>query len=176
MSGADPRVEPRIDSATAEVIASRAADLVHDLGLAGATVAAAESLTGGLLCAALTDAAGASAVVRGAVVAYATELKSSLLDVSGTLLHDRGPVDADVAAAMAAGVRTRLGATYGVSCTGVAGPAAQGGAPPGTVHVAVAGPDVLEVRSLQLPGGRAQVRAATVAAALDLLAEVLARP
>ena len=79
----------------------------------GHTVAVAESLTGGLVAAALTDIPGASASFRGGIVTYATELKASLLGVDRGMLARHGAVYAPVAAAMAAGVRTRLGATYG---------------------------------------------------------------
>ena len=85
------------------------------------TVAVAESLTGGLVAAALTDIPGASASFRGGVVTYATELKASLLGVDRDMLAQHGAVYAPVAAAMAEGVRTRLSATYGVATTGVAG-------------------------------------------------------
>ena len=136
----------------------------------GETVAVAESLTGGLVCAAITAIPGASVVLQGGVVAYATELKATLLDVSPELLGERGPVDPDVAVAMAHGVRIRCGATYGLATTGVAGPDSQGGFPPGTVHVAVVSADDSEfVRTLHLPGDRAAVRATSVAAALELL-------
>jgi nicotinamide-nucleotide amidase len=140
----------------------------------GATVAVAESLTGGLLAAALTDVAGASATFRGGVVVYATDLKEQLAGVPGPLLDAEGPVSAHVAAALAAGVRDRLGATFGVGVTGVAGPDRQNDQPVGTVHVAVAGPDAGEVRSLQLDGDRTGVRSGAVEAALELLAGVLA--
>ena len=86
----------------------------------GHTVAVAESLTGGLVAAALTDIPGASEAFRGGVVAYATELKVLLLGVDRAMLARHGAVYAPVAAAMATGVRTRLGATYGVATTGVA--------------------------------------------------------
>src|SRR6266487_1461098 len=102
------------------------------------TVAVAESLTGGLVCAALTDIPGASAVVRGGVVAYATDLKGALLGVPDFLLHQFGPVHPEVAVAMADGARLRLGAGFSVAATGVAGPEPQDGQPVGTVHVAVA--------------------------------------
>ena len=82
----------------------------------------AESLTGGLVAAALTDAPGSSAAFRGGVVAYATELKADLLGVDAMMLRRHGAVYPPVAAAMAEGVRARLGATYGVATTGVAGP------------------------------------------------------
>jgi PncC family amidohydrolase len=139
----------------------------------GASVAVAESLTGGLLGAALTDMPGASRTFRGGVLAYATELKNALLGVPSPLLEAESPVSAQVAAAMAAGVRDRLAATYGVALTGVAGPDAQAGRPAGTVFVAVAGPDGGHVRELALTGDRAAIRAGAVRAALDLLREVL---
>jgi nicotinamide-nucleotide amidase len=141
-----------------------------------ATVAAAESLTGGLLGARLTDMAGSSATFRGGVVAYATELKAGLLGVPRDLLAAHGAVHADVAAAMARGVRDRLGATYGLAVTGVAGPEPQDGRPVGTVHLSVAGPgSEVSSQSLRLPtpaGGpavRSLVRESTVTYALDLL-------
>ena len=115
---------------------------VHELLLArGETLAVAESLTGGALAAAVVAVPGVSATFRGGVVAYATELKSELLGVDAALLAARGPVDPDVAVAMAAGVRERLGATWGLATTGVAGPDPQDGHPPGVCFVAVAGPD-----------------------------------
>lgn len=136
---------------------------------AGATVAVAESLTGGLLTAALTEPAGASKAVRGGLVVYATELKAVLAGVPVPLLDAEGPVSPDVAAALAAGARDRLGATYGLGVTGVAGPDPQGGRPVGTVYVGLAGPGSGTVRELMLSGDRAAIRAGTVAAALDLL-------
>ena len=86
------------------------------------TVAVAESLTGGLLGAAITTVPGASVVFRGGVIAYATDLKAALLGVPAALLAERGAVDPDVAGAMAAGVALRLGATAGVATTGWPGP------------------------------------------------------
>ncbi len=99
-----------------------AADVVDALRSADATVATAESLTGGLLCATLVSVSGASDVVRGGVVAYAPELKAELLGVDADLIAEQGTVTPEVAVAMAVGVRDRLGATYGLSTTGVAGP------------------------------------------------------
>ena len=152
-----------------------AAAEVHELLLRqGATVAVAESLTGGLLGAALTSTPGSSSTFRGGLVVYATDLKERLAGVPGPLLAAEGPVSAHVAAALAAGARDRLGATYGVGVTGVAGPDPQNGQPVGTVHLAVAGPAEGEVRSLRCEGDREQIRAQTVAAALSLLAEVVA--
>lgn len=141
----------------------------------GETVAVAESLTGGALGATMTAVPGVSATFRGGVVAYATDLKSALLGVDPALLAERGAVDPDVAAAMAAGVRERLAATYGVATTGVAGPDPQDGHPPGEVYVAVAGGGHRPAcRGLALAGDRAAVRAGAVRAALDLLRERLA--
>ncbi|RIQ34830.1 CinA family protein [Jiangella rhizosphaerae] len=150
--------------------------VVRRLIARGLTVAAAESLTGGLVCAALTSVPGSSAVVRGGVVVYATELKASLAGVPVAVLSADGPVAASTAAAMAGGVRQRLGADVGLATTGVAGPDPQDGHPPGTVHVAVATAGDVRVRSFTgdeaLPGDREQVRAATVRAVLALLSEV----
>lgn len=153
---------------------SPAASLLDALGTRGWTLAVAESLTGGLVCATLVEVPGASAVLRGGVVAYATDLKGTLLDVDRTLLAERGAVDPDVAAAMATGVRARLGADVGLATTGVAGPAPQDGHPPGTVHVAVATPDAVAVRSVHLDGDRPAVRAAAVRTVLALAADAVA--
>lgn len=134
----------------------------------GETLAAAESLTGGLLSAAIVSVPGASKVFRGALIVYATDLKHSLAGVDADLLAERGPVDPDVALALARGALARCGATWGVATTGVAGPDPQDGVPVGTVFVAVAGPSS-RVSSLLFTGGRAAIRRATVVAALDLL-------
>ncbi|MCM2578781.1 CinA family protein [Streptomyces meridianus] len=134
------------------------------------SVAAAESLTGGLLAAALTDVPGASRVFRGAVTAYATDVKRDVLGVDGALLAERGAVDRDVALSMADGVRRLLAADWGVSTTGVAGPGPQDGQQAGTVHVAVAGPRGAAAHALlELPGDRQAVRVGTVQEALGLL-------
>jgi PncC family amidohydrolase len=157
-----------------------AARLVRRLTERGETVAVAESLTGGLVVAALVSVPGASAVLRGGVVAYMTDLKATLLDVDPGLLVREGAVHPDVAAAMAHGVAERLGATYGVATTGVAGPDPQDGRPVGEVWIAVSGPGLAWERSETVVGehldpalGREGIRAATVAAALDLLLDVV---
>ena len=152
--------------------AQDAADLVRLLTEAGLTLAVAESLTGGSVVAAVVAVPGASACLRGGVVAYATDLKATLLGVPDALLDAVGPVDPEVALAMAHGVRDRLGADYGLATTGVAGPEPQGGHPPGTFHVAVAGPAGDAVRSVRTGAGdRAGVRAAARDAAVALLLE-----
>ena len=141
----------------------------------GETLAVAESLTGGLLAAGLVAVPGASRAFRGGLVVYATDLKASLAGVPADLLAARGPVDPDVAAWLARGARDRCGAHWGLSCTGVAGPDPQDGVPVGTVFIATAGPAGVppRVRRLALAGDRPAVRAATVAAAVDLLAACL---
>ncbi|SEG03915.1 nicotinamide-nucleotide amidase [Actinacidiphila yanglinensis] len=139
------------------------------------TLAVAESLTGGLVAAELVAVPGASVAFRGSVTAYATELKHEILGVDSALLAERGAVDAEVARAMAEGVRDRLGADWGVSTTGVAGPDPQDGQPAGTVFVAVAGPRDTTVSPLRLPGDRGAVRRASVAAVLELLTSELRR-
>jgi nicotinamide-nucleotide amidase len=139
------------------------------------TLAVAESLTGGLLAATIVDVPGASAVFRGGLVVYATDLKATLAGVPSALLEARGPVDPDVAAGLAAGVRLRCAADWGLATTGVAGPEPQGGQPVGRVYVAVAGPrpgDAL-VRRLDGTGDRAAIRWQSVVGALDLLAEAI---
>lgn len=138
------------------------------------TVAVAESLTGGLLSAALASLPGSSGTFRGGLVVYATDLKATLADVPQPLLDAQGPVSADVAAALARGVRHRLDADLGVGITGVAGPDAVGQHPAGTVFLAVAGQGVDQVRRLDLTGSRAEIREAAVAAALRLLSDVVA--
>lgn len=145
------------------------APLHADLRTLGATVAVAESLTGGLLSAALTATPGASVTVRGGLVVYATDLKAALAGVPADLLAERGPVDPDVALALARGARVRLGATYGLGVTGVAGPDPQHGQAVGTVFLALAGPRGETVAERSLQGDRGAIRAAAVEAVLEIL-------
>jgi nicotinamide-nucleotide amidase len=146
---------------------------IHDRLLArGETVATAESLTAGLVGAALTATPGASATYRGGLIVYATDLKAQLAGVSLALLEERGAVDPDVAAALATGVRDRLAATWGLGLTGVAGPDPQDGKPVGSVLVGLAGPfGPPRVRTRMLTGGRAAIRTGAVEIALALLYE-----
>ncbi|MET8148063.1 CinA family protein [Actinoplanes sp. NPDC049668] len=148
-----------------------AAAVVHALVDRGETLAVAESLTGGLVAATIVEIAGVSRVFRGGLVVYATDLKHSLAGVPQALLADRGPVDPDVAQALAEGARTRCGADWGLATTGVAGPEPQDGKPVGLVYVAVAGPGRAAVRELRLSGSRDDVRTETVVSVLGLLAE-----
>jgi nicotinamide-nucleotide amidase len=135
----------------------------------GLTIAVAESLTGGRLTASLVDVPGASVVLRGGVVAYATELKARLLDVSAELLAASGPIDAEVARQMADGVRSRLGADIGIATTGVAGPDPQDGHSPGEVWLGFAIGDRVTAVGLALGGDRETIRGDTVSESLSRL-------
>ncbi|MDR1187189.1 MAG: CinA family protein [Bifidobacteriaceae bacterium] len=136
----------------------------HDL-----TVATAESLTGGLVSAVIVDVPGASDVLRGAVVAYANEIKRDLLGVDAELLEERGAVNGTAAAEMAIGVRNLMGADVGIATTGVAGPGPADGVPAGTAFVSCSwAKDEPAVRALRLDGDRAQVRTLVVTRALEL--------
>lgn len=144
----------------------------------GWSLGVSESLTGGGVSAALVSVPGASAVLRGAVVAYATPLKTSLLGVDAALLASEGPVHPEVARQMADGIRRAVAidgvaADVGVSTTGIAGPESPDGQPVGTVHVGVVTPDRSTTFSLQLDGDRDQIRAASVNAVLSALVEVV---
>lgn len=154
-----------------------AEEIIALAGARGATVAVAESLTAGLVVGTLAAVPGASVVLRGGIVAYASDLKVSLLGVDQNLIDHGGAVQAEVAMAMADGVASRLGAGYGIGTTGVAGPEPQDGQPPGTVFVAVHAPTGRHVVSrageTALDGDRTQVRWATVRLALALLADQL---
>jgi nicotinamide-nucleotide amidase len=150
-----------------------AARLVAELADRGLTLATAESLTGGLLAGAITTVPGSSAVLRGGAVTYATEVKASLHGVDAALLERVGAVDSEVAAQMAAGARRVFAADLAVATTGVAGPTEQDGQPVGTVFVAVAGERIRRVERLALSGSRAEIREATVAAALALLLDLV---
>ena len=146
-----------------------AAELIALLAARQQSIAVAESLTGGLLAGALTDVPGASAVFLGGVVAYASELKAVLLGVDRAVLAAQGAVSAEVAEAMAMGVRDRLGATVGAATTGVAGPDPAEGKPAGTVYIAASAGDKTRVCQLALSGSRAAIRAETVREALRLV-------
>jgi nicotinamide-nucleotide amidase len=150
-----------------------AAAAVHALADRRETMATAESLTGGLVAATIVEIAGVSAVYRGGFVVYATELKGRLAGVPEELLKERGPVDRDVAAALAEGARDRCGADWGLATTGVAGPEPQDGKPVGLVYVAVAGRAGPVVRELRLDGNREAVRTESVTAVLQLLTDSL---
>jgi nicotinamide-nucleotide amidase len=150
-----------------------AAKVLHELESRGWSLAIAESLTGGLLADAFVSVPGASKVLRGSVVAYATDLKNELLGVDAQLLRSRGAVDAEVAIAMAVGAANRLGADVAVSATGVAGPDEQDGKSVGTVFVGLVTPEGSNVTELHLAGSRAEIRSQAVTAAVAELLKVL---
>jgi nicotinamide-nucleotide amidase len=136
----------------------------------GATLATAESCTGGLLGYVLTEVPGASVTYRGGVVGYADALKEGLLDVPSEALRGHGAVSAQVAVAMAEGARARCSADIGVSVTGVAGPDGGSAAKPvGTTYVAVADARGHDVRRYLWHGDRAANKRASARAALELL-------
>jgi PncC family amidohydrolase len=155
------------------VVGSPAEALVHQLRSREASVAVAESLTGGQLAARVTNVAGSSAVFAGGVVSYQTQVKVDVLGVPQDVVDTDGVVSAACARAMAEGVRRLLGTTYALSTTGVAGPDEQEGKPVGTVYVGLAGPDDTRTVALALSGDRAAIQAATVDAALAELAAAL---
>ena len=146
--------------------------VVHALIQRGLTIACAESLTGGLLVAELIRVPGASATVRGGVVAYDTRLKHSLLGVDPELLAAEGPVHPEVARQMARGVVRAtavdgIAADIGIATTGVAGPDGQDGHAPGTVYLGIAFAGTVYAKRLALTGTRAQIRAETVRRAIE---------
>jgi len=151
-------------------------DQVAELLLGKAqTVATAESCTGGLLAARLTEKAGASDYVKGGIVVYSNDAKIAQAGVSSKLIDRYGAVSAEVARALAEGARTQLGADVGVGVTGVAGPG--GGTeekPVGLVWLSVAtGGDEPLTRSVSLPGSRADVRDRTTTVAMHLIRRAL---
>jgi len=151
-----------------------ASDVIAKARRAGATIAVAESCTGGLVQKRLTDVPGASEVFVGGVVSYANAAKEKLLGVKKETLATHGAVSWQTAKEMARGVRRKLASTVGVAVTGVAGPG--GGTkekPVGTVYLAVAKGRRCEAVRCQFSGTREEIRAASAETALKLLADAL---
>jgi len=148
-----------------------ASNVIAALKAQGMTIAACESLTGGMICAALVDVPGASAVVRGGFVTYQTDTKTLLADVPAELIAQKGVVSAEVAQAMAEGVRQKLGTDIAVSATGMASPGAPDEPPAGTVFVGMATDKGSRAIPLQLAGDRQGIRRQTVQAALEAILE-----
>lgn len=161
------------DGGSETTVDARARALVDALKARDETVGWCESLTAGLACATLAEVPGASAVLRGGLVTYATELKHTLAGVSAEVLRVYGPVAEATAREMAAGARKRLISTWAVSLTGVAGPASQDGHPVGEVWVGYSGPGIERAERLRLAGTRAEIRGAAVHAAFDGLMALL---
>jgi len=140
------------------------------LTLNSTTISAAESCTGGLLAERLTSIAGSSSYFLGGVVCYSNEMKTAWADVPKELIEAKGAVSAEVAIALAEGIRRRVGSALGVGITGIAGPG--GGSeekPVGTVHIALASTSGVKERALRFPGDREMVRLQASQAALDLV-------
>ena len=150
-------------------------EIVLDLCKArGLTLGTAESCTGGMVAARLTSIPGSSEVFRGSVIAYADDVKEQELGVPAQLIAAHGAVSAEVAAAMAEGVRERLGVDVGVGVTGVAGPGGGTEAKPvGLVFVHAVGPDGDRAVRTELPGDRDMIRGRATAASLHLVRRLL---
>ena len=168
----DPVADAVRDALGPAVAAADEETLEHSLGRLlrerGWSIACAESLTAGLVTARIANVAGSSDYLRGAIIAYAVAAKVAALGVDEAIVAEHGPVSEQVALAMAAGVRARLGADVGLALTGVAGPDATD-APRGTVHLAVDGPLGAAARVVRLPGDRQTVRTLAAAAGLNLV-------
>lgn len=144
--------------------------VAHELLQHNATIAAAESCTGGLLAERLTTIPGSSAYFLGGVVCYSNELKTAWAGVPSELIAAKGAVSPEVAVALAQGIRRAVGSTLGVGITGIAGPG--GGSeekPVGTVHIAVASPTGVRERAVRFIGDRDMVRMQASQAALDMV-------
>jgi len=141
----------------------------------GLTLAVAESCTGGMLAAAVTDVAGCSAYFKGGIVAYCNTVKTDLLGVDAELLKTDGAVSNPVAAAMAEGALQRFGADLALSTTGIAGPGGGSSAKPvGLVYIALAARNAATaVQECRFTGSRREIRTAAVSAALNMLAAAL---
>ena len=138
--------------------------------LAGKTLATAESCTGGMIGEMLTGVPGSSAVYKGGVISYWSEIKQSLLGVDGEFLRQFGAVSATVAEAMAKGARKALDADVAVSVTGLAGPGGDDfGNPVGTVFIGYADTEKTSVRECHFTGDREAVRRQAAVAALEIV-------
>ena len=162
----------------ADLVSSGAGNLedavLDALQARGETLAVAESMTGGLLASRLTAIPGASAAFLGGATVYSVAAKAALLGLDPVWLASVGTVSEPCASALAEAVRQRLGATWGLGLCGNAGPGAEGGAPVGSVFIALAGPAETVVRCPVMSGDRAEVQLRSTALALDLLRRVIA--
>mgnify|MGYP003346881464 FL=1 len=147
--------------------------IVETLTKRGEKIAIAESLTGGMLSAALTDVPGTSHIFLGSVIAYSVEIKIRDLAVKQATIDRCGVVSEEVAFEMAEGIRSKFGSTWAISTTGVAGPGPSHSIPAGTVWIAIIGPSHREALALALEGDRAAVRLGAVESALATLARIL---
>lgn len=144
--------------------------LAHELTMHNATISAAESCTGGLLAQRLTSIPGSSSYFLGGLVCYSNELKTAWAGVPADLIQAKGAVSSEVAIALAEGIRRRVGSTFGVGITGIAGPG--GGSeekPVGTVHIALAHAGGVKERGVRFPGDREAIRWQASQVALDMV-------
>ena len=148
-----------------------AENLIRTLTERSLTVCTCESLTGGMICAALVDVPGASRVVRGGLITYQTDTKPLLAGVDANLITTHGVVSAEVAMSMAAGARSKLHADLAVSATGMASPGETGDPPCGTVFVGIASAKGVRALPLQLTGDRQSIRSQTVEQAIAAMME-----
>ncbi len=162
---------------SSEALWSIAAATIRLLGAGGWSLATCESLTGGGIGAAITSVPGASAVFRGGLITYASDLKATLAGVDAEFIAKHGVINERTAKQMAIGAARNCRSDIGLSCTGVAGPDGEDGETPGTVWLGLALParwdDRVRARLLTLAGDRGQVRAQTIAAALSWLNQCL---
>lgn len=147
--------------------------IVETLTNRGEKIAVAESLTGGMLSAELTDVPGTSHIFLGSVIAYSVEIKIRELAVKQATIDRCGVVSEEVAFEMAEGIRSKFGSNWAISTTGVAGPGPSHSIPAGTVWIAIIGPSHREALALALEGDRAAVRLGAVESALATLARIL---
>lgn len=154
----------------------RARQVIEALRARGWMAATAESLTGGLVSAALTAIPGASECIRGGVVAYCFGAKAEMLGVARRVLESRGPADPAVAVQMAKGAARRLHADLAVSTTGAAGPASHGGAEPGTVYVGWWTAQASGAKRWDLSGDRVSIRQQAVGLALSVMVDLAGQP
>lgn len=172
---AAPSAAPTEIAALQKAIDEQARIVVEKATAAGATVATAESLTGGLIAAMLTSVPGSSASVRGGIVSYVNEVKAEVLGVSEDVLARQGAVDELVALQMARGALRELGSDVSVAVTGIAGPTgAEPGKPVGTVWIGCATAKKTHAACHHFEGGREAVRLQTVLIALRTMEEALA--
>ena len=151
---------------------AHAQSVIQSLINSAETVAVAESVTGGGLGHAITRIPGSSQAFKGGIIAYTIEAKREFLDVPQELISEFTVVSEEVANAMAEGVRNRLGTTWGIATTGIAGPGDYEGIPEGTVWIAIRGP-INQTLQLQLDSGREAIRTGAISSAIGTFARIL---
>jgi nicotinamide-nucleotide amidase len=149
-----------------------ATSIIESLKARGETVSVAESLTGGGLGHALTQILGASEVFIGGIIAYTADVKVNFLGVPQSTIDEFTVVSEEVAIAMAEGARVKIGTTWAISTTGIAGPGDYMGIREGTVWIAIAGP-ITQTLQLTLDGGRDGVRQGAISSAIGNFARIL---